>query len=213
MDFQRSLTAAQKAVERCLTLAKLSEEEGRITRTFLSPPMREAHSLLRSWMESAGLAVTGDPIGNLRGLLQRAHPGAPRLLICSHLATVPGAGAFDGVLGVMLAIGLIEALDGQKPAFGIEIVAFSEEEGVRFGVPFLGSRAFTGTLDRNILQRQDAGGITVAQAIRDFGLDPGRLDDAEYRSSAFGYVEFHIEQGPVLDSLNLPVGVVEAIAG
>ena len=121
MDFQRSFTTAQKAVERCLTLAKLSEEEGRITRTFLSPPMREAHSLLRSWMESAGLTVTVDPIGNLRGLLQGAHPGSPRLLIGSHLDTVPGAGAFDGVLGVMLALGLIEALGSPRPDFGIEI--------------------------------------------------------------------------------------------
>ena len=213
MDVERSFENARRAVERCRTLAELSEDEGRTTRTFLTPPMREAHRLVRSWMENAGLTVTLDAIGNLRGSLSGSHRDAPRLLIGSHLDTVPGAGAFDGVLGVMLAIGLIEALDGQRPAFGIEIVAFSEEEGVRFGVPFLGSRAFTGTLDRSLLQRQDARGISVAQAIRDFGLDPGRLDDAEYRSGAFAYVEFHIEQGPVLDSVNLPVGVVEAIAG
>jgi len=213
MDVERSFENARRAVERCRTLATLSEDEGRTTRTFLTPPMREAHRLVRSWMENAGLTVTLDAIGNLRGSLSGSHRDAPRLLIGSHLDTVPGAGAFDGVLGVMLAIGLIEALDGQRPAFGIEIVAFSEEEGVRFGVPFLGSRAFTGTLDRSLLQRQDARGITVAQAIRDFGLDPGRLDDAEYRSGALAYVEFHIEQGPVLDSVNLPVGVVEAIAG
>src|SRR2546425_2563733 len=213
MDFQRSLTAAQKAVERCLTLAKLSEEEGRITRTFLSPPMREAHSLLRSWMESAGLTVTVDPIGNLRGLLQGAHPGSPRLLIGSHLDTVPGAGAFDGVLGVMLALGLIEALGPPRPDFGIEILAFSEEEGVRFGVPFLGSKAITGTLDQGILERQDRRGITMAQAIRDFGLNPDHLEEAKFRAGTLGYIEFHIEQGPVLDSLDIPVGVVDAIAG
>jgi allantoate deiminase len=213
MDVERSFENARRAVERCRTLAKLSEDEGRTTRTFLTPPMREAHGLVRSWMENAGLTVALDAIGNLRGSLPGSHHDAPRLLIGSHLDTVPGAGAFDGVLGIMLGIGLIEALDGQRPAFGIEIVAFSEEEGVRFGVPFLGSRAFTGTMDRSLLQRQDARGITVAQAIRDFGLDPGRLDDARYRSSTFGYVEFHIEQGPVLDSMSLPVGVVEAIAG
>jgi allantoate deiminase len=213
MDFQRSLIGARTAVERCMTLAKLSEEEGRITRTFLSPPMREAHTLLRSWMESAGLAVTLDPIGNLRGLLQGAHPDGPRLLIGSHVDTVPGAGAFDGVLGVMLALGLIEALGSPGPDFGIEVLAFSEEEGVRFGVPFLGSKAMTGTLDQRILERQDGRGITMAQAIRDFGLDPDRLQEAEFRGGALGYVEFHIEQGPVLDSLDIPVGVVDGIAG
>jgi len=213
MDSQRSLTGARKAVERCLTLAKLSEEEGRITRTFLSPPMREAHSLLRNWMENAGLAVRVDPIGNLRGLLQGAHPGSPWLLMGSHLDTVPGAGAFDGVLGVMLALGLIEALGTPGPGFGIEILAFSEEEGVRFGVPFLGSKAITGTLDQGILERQDRRGITIAQAIRDFGLDPDRLEKAAFQPGTLGYLEFHIEQGPVLDSLDIPVGVVDGIAG
>jgi allantoate deiminase len=114
----------------------------------------------------------------------------------------------------MLALSLVEAFDERtRPEFGLEIIAFSEEEGVRFGVPFLGSKALTGSLDRNMLRRQDAGGITIAQAIRDFGLDPGNLDNAEFRSKALGYVEFHIEQGPVLDSLNIPVGVVGAIAG
>jgi allantoate deiminase len=213
MDLQCSLDSARRAVERCLTLAGLSEDEDRTTRTFLSPPMREVHRLVRSWMESAGLTVTVDPIGNIRGLLQGSNTGAARLFMGSHLDTVPGAGAFDGVLGVMLALSLIEALDSQRPACGIEILGFSEEEGVRFGVPFLGSRAFTGTLDRGLLERQDVRGITMAQAIRDFGLDPDRLDEAVCESNALGYVEFHIEQGPVLESLDIPVGVVDAIAG
>src|SRR5207245_7854713 len=97
MNVQRSLDSARQAVERCLKLAKVNEEKDRTTRTFLSAPMREAHSLVRSWMESAGLTVTLDPIGNLRGSLQGTHPSAPQLLIGSHLDTVPGAGAFDGV--------------------------------------------------------------------------------------------------------------------
>jgi allantoate deiminase len=213
MDVQCSLESARLAVERCRTLARLSEDENRTTRRFLTPPMHEVHRLVRSWMEKAGLTVTVDPVGNIRGSLQGVHAGAPRLLMGSHLDTVPGAGAFDGVLGVMLALSLIEALDSQKPACGIEILGFSEEEGVRFGVPFLGSRAVTGTLDRGMLDRQDARGITMAQAIRDFGLDPDRLDEAVCQSNAFGYVEFHIEQGPVLESLDVPVGVVDAIAG
>ena len=99
MDVERSFENARRAVERCRTLAKLSEDEGRTTRTFLTPPMREAHRLVRSWMENAGLTVTLDAIGNLRGSLSGSHRDAPRLLIGSHLDTVPGAGAFDGVLG------------------------------------------------------------------------------------------------------------------
>src|SRR5438093_1867285 len=214
MNLRGSLDIAKRAVDRCLMLAKLSEEEHQTTRTFLTPPMHEAHRLVRGWMEDAGMTVTVDAIGNLRGLLQGARSNAPLLLMGSHLDTVPGAGAFDGVLGVMLGLSLVETLDDQtRPEVGIEIIAFSEEEGVRFGVPFLGSRTVTGLLDPSILQRQDARGITVTQAIRDFGLDPCDLKHAEFRSKALGYVEFHIEQGPVLDSLNLPVGVVEAIAG
>src|SRR5262245_56816881 len=110
MDVQRCLDIARRAVERCLQLAMLTEEEGRTTRTFLSPPMAEVHKLVRTWMESAGLSVSVDAIGNIRGTFQGRQPGMPRLLMGSHLDTVPGAGAFDGVLGVMAAIGLVEGL-------------------------------------------------------------------------------------------------------
>src|SRR5206468_1018492 len=137
MNVERSLDRAREAVDRCLRLAKLSEEEGRTTRTFLSPPMREAQRLIREWMEGAGLTVTIDAIGNVRGVVPGSRPGVAPLLIGSHIDTVPGAGPFDGVLGVMLGIGLVAALDGETPEFGIEVVAFSEEEGVRFHIPFL----------------------------------------------------------------------------
>src|SRR6059036_2667238 len=214
MNLRGSLDVAKRAVDRCLMLAKLSEEEHQTTRTFLMPPMHEAHRLVRGWMEDAGMTVTVDAIGNLRGLLQGARSNAPLLLMGSHLDTVPGAGAFDGVLGVMLGLSLVETLDDQtRPEFGIEIVAFSEEEGVRFGVPFLGSRALAGSLDAALLDRRDRDGKTVAQAIREFGLDPDCIPQAAVRGNVLGYLEFHIEQGPVLDSLDLPLGVVEAIAG
>src|SRR5436309_11119718 len=213
MTLQSSLDRAREAVDRCLRLAKLSEEDNRTTRTFLSPPMREAQRLIRGWMEGAGLTVTIDAVGNVRGVVPGSRSGAAPLLIGSHIDTVPGAGPFDGVLGVMLAIGLVDALDGETPEFGIEVVAFSEEEGVRFHIPFLGSRALIGTLDRDTHQVQDDRGITMAQAIRDFGLNPDRLDEAQVRSSVLGYVEFHIEQGPILDDLRMPVGVVEGIVG
>jgi allantoate deiminase len=209
VNVQQSLDRAREAVERCLTLAKLSEENGRTTRTFLSPPMREVHRLVRGWMETAGLKVSVDSIGNVRGSLE----GAPGLLIGSHLDTVPGAGAFDGILGVMLGISLAEACSSEQRRPGIEVLGFSEEEGVRFGVPFLGSRAVAGTLNSDLLNRKDARGLTVTDAIREFGLDPGSIRDAEFCAKPVGYLELHIEQGPVLDSLNMSVGVVTAIVG
>src|SRR6266513_4249610 len=128
--------------------------------------MRDCHREIAGWLEPLGVQVRVDAVGNLRGFYPGASPGAPRILVGSHLDTVPNAGAFDGILGVVLAAGLVESLEGLKLPFGIEVVGFSEEEGVRFGVPFLGSRAITGTLDRSLLQRQDDRGITVAQAIR-----------------------------------------------
>ena len=200
-------------IARCKTLAALSEQPGCTTRTFLSPPMGEVHRMLRAWMESLGMSVSVDSAGNLRGHYPGVRPDAPRLLVGSHLDTVPCAGAFDGVLGVVLGIAVVESLNGRRLPFGIEIAGFSEEEGVRFGVPFIGSRALIGTVDAALLEKKDARGCTVAQAIRDFGLDPSRVSEAILKGPVLGYVEFHIEQGPVLDQLGFPVGVVEGIAG
>jgi allantoate deiminase len=171
--------------------------------------MRDVHRLLREWMERIGMRVSVDAVGNLRGV----YGSGVRLLIGSHLDTVPHAGAFDGVLGVVLAIALVEALEGRQLKFGIEVVGFSEEEGVRFGVPFIGSRALVGSVDGELLNRRDAGGTRVLEAIREFGLDPGQVQAAAMTGNEFGYLEFHIEQGPVLESLEKSLGVVEAIAG
>jgi len=200
-------------IARCKAIAELSEQPGCTTRTFLSPPMREAHRILRVWMESLGMSSSVDSAGNFRGYYAGIHPNAPRLLIGSHLDTVPCAGAFDGVLGVVLGIAVVECLNGRRLPFAIEIVGFSEEEGVRFGVPFIGSRALVGCVDGALLEKKDARGVSVAQAIRDFGLDPSRMSEAILRGPVLGYLEFHIEQGPVLDDLGLPLGVVEAIVG
>jgi allantoate deiminase len=193
-------------IARCRLLAELSEEPGFTTRTFLSPPMRQVHAHLRAWMERAGMSVEIDHAGNLRGLYPSAQPDAPRLFIGSHLDTVPRAGAFDGILGVVLAVALIENLDGRRLPFAIEVIGFSEEEGVRFGIPFIGSRAFIGDIDDQLLAK-------MAGAIAAFGLDPNRIGEAQVGDHSLGYLEFHIEQGPVLEDLNLPLGVVEAIAG
>ena len=209
----RSAALAREAVSRCRLLASHSEESGHLTRTFLCDAMRAVHADVRQWMEQAGMQVHIDPAGNIRGLLPGAHPEARRLMIGSHLDTVPNAGAFDGPLGVMLGIGLVEALEGRRRDYAIEVIGFSEEEGVRFGIPFIGSRALIGELDEELLARRDANGISVADAIRSYGLDPAGLRNAEVGKDALGYLEFHIEQGPVLESLGLPLGVVRTIVG
>jgi allantoate deiminase len=190
---------AGKVVRCCRDLARMTEEKGRTTRTFLSPPMRDVHANLGRWMKDLGMEVHVDAAGNLRGLY--GDSGEPRVLIGSHLDTVPDAGAFDGILGVVLGIALVET----RPRVAVEVIGFSEEEGVRFGTPFIGSRALIGATD------WDNPGIN--QAIREFGLDPRELPAARLAAQTIGYLEFHIEQGPILESLNLPLGLVEGIAG
>jgi allantoate deiminase len=175
--------------------------------------MHDCHREIAGWLEPLKVEVRIDAIGNLRAVYPSADSKAPRLLIGSHLDTVPNAGAYDGVLGVVLAVTLLEGLEGRRLPFGIEVVGFSEEEGVRFGVPFIGSRALAGTVDEELLNLRDAHGISVRQAIENFGLNPGDIPKAALKDDTLGYVEFHIEQGPVLDKLGLPLAVVEAIAG
>ena len=175
--------------------------------------MHECHREIKQWVQHLGTISRVDAAGNLRIEYPAAEQPAPRLLIGSHLDTVPNAGAYDGILGVVLGIALLDNLRGQKLPFAIEIVGFSEEEGVRFGTPFLGSRALVGTLDDETLNRVDQQGISVRNAIRTFGLNPAELPYAQIPNDTLGYLEFHIEQGPVLENLGHPLGVVEAIVG
>jgi allantoate deiminase len=204
---------AETVIVRCRKLASFSEDIGGTRRTFLSPPMRDCHREVTSWMKTLGMDASVDAAGNLRGFYPGLAPGAPRILVGSHLDTVPNAGAFDGILGVVLAVALVESLEGMKLPFAIEVVGFSEEEGVRFGIPFIGSRALVGRVDEELLGRKDERGISVRKAIQDFGLNPDEISKAALRDDALGYIEFHIEQGPVLESLGRPLGVVEAIVG
>jgi allantoate deiminase len=206
-------SAAKTAIERCRRLAGFSEDRGGTRRTFLSPPMRDCHGEIAAWLKPLGVEAKIDAAGNLRAVYATPDADAPRLLIGSHLDTVPNAGAFDGILGVVLGIALLEALEGRHLPFAIEVVGFSEEEGVRFGAPFIGSRALIGRLDEELLNRKDVNGISVRQAIDDFGLDPREIPAATVKSDTFGYLEFHIEQGPVLDEIGRALGVVETIAG
>jgi allantoate deiminase len=204
---------AQRAIADCRRIAAMSEEPGRTTRRFLTPPVRDVHAYLRNRMDSLGMTVRTDAAGNLRGLWQPSGVRAQRLILGSHIDTVPNAGAFDGVLGVVLAIELVEIAQDLKLPLAIEIIAFSEEEGVRFGVPFLGSRAVAGRFDPALLALKDADGITVEQAIRDFELDPSRIGEAALDADFLGFVEIHIEQGPVLESEGLSVAAVTTIVG
>ena len=204
---------AREVIARCRSLAAHSDEPGFTTRTFLSESMRAVHADLSGWMTQAGMAVRVDAAGNLRGTYEGASADARRLFIGSHLDTVPHAGAFDGVLGVVMGVALAESLDGRRLPFSIEVVGFSEEEGVRFGAPFIGSRAFVGDVDDALFARQDADGISIEQAIANFGLDPSRVGDARADANPLGYLEFHIEQGPVLDTLHHPLGIVDRIVG
>jgi allantoate deiminase len=213
---------AQLIIARCHELARCSEVPGETTRTFLAPSMHRVHALIGGWMRATGMSTYVDAAGNLRGVLAAADPRAPRLLIGSHLDTVANSGAFDGVLGVVMGVALVETMveegrvgtsPGAPLPFSIEVIGFSEEEGVRFSKPFLGSLALIGQLDTATLALTDCDGVTVADAIRKFGLDPDELPGAVVDPAAFGYLEFHIEQGPVLESEDRALAVVEAIAG
>ncbi|HWA26260.1 MAG TPA: allantoate amidohydrolase [Lacunisphaera sp.] len=216
-------------------LGRVTDEPGGLTRTFLSPAMKRANALVGGWMKEAGLKVRVDPVGNLIGRLesQTQDPGTktpakPKtLLLGSHLDTVRDAGRFDGPLGVLLPIVALSELKrrGVKLPFAVEVLGFSEEEGVRFASAYLGSEGYTGRLRPATLKLRDADGVSVGDAIARWnGLNSGRsgkrggvsalhLKPAHRTSNLIGYIEVHIEQGPVLEQRNLAVGVVSAIAG
>src|SRR5271163_3350372 len=207
------LSTAERVLARCQTLARFSEDREGTRRTFLSAPMRDCHREVSQWLAAVGVSTRVDAAGNLHGIYPGTAPGASRLLIGSHLDTVPNAGAYDGILGVTLAVALLEGLEGRRLPFAIEVVGFSEEEGVRFGRPFIGSRALVGRLDDDLLDCCDAQGVSVRRAIEDFGLQVAEIPRALLGADVLGYLEFHIEQGPVLEDLGLALGAVDTIAG
>ena len=206
----------EEAVRRCdlFKCHPFSDEAGALTRRFLTPAHRAVIAQLSAWMRDAGMGVRLDPAGTLVGRYEGAGSG-PALLIGSHIDTVRDAGAYDGMLGVMLGLGVIEHLHrtGQRFPFAIELLAFGDEEGSRFPASMLGSRALAGmTLDDPALT-QDEAGMTLAEALRDFGLDPAAIAQAgRSRDEILLYFEPHIEQGPVLEAEGLAVGIVTGIA-
>ena len=208
------MNRAAKIISRCRELACVTDAPGQTTRLFLSAATREAHALITRWMREAGLVVRTDDVGNLRGLRRSAKKDAPTLVLFSHIDTVPNAGAFDGPLGVLLALAAVEELHATPLPFHVELIAFAEEEGVRFAFPFLSSLAVTGQFTEDMLARTDGDGVSVADAIRGFGLDPARIaETCPFTAGTFAALEVHIEQGPVLEADNASLAVVEAIVG
>jgi allantoate deiminase len=197
-------------------LALLSEECGKLTRVFMSPEQKRAAALVGEWMAKAGLAVRIDAIGNVIGRYEAGLPGAPALVLGSHLDSVRDAGRYDGPLGVITAIACVDALNrqGRRFDFAIEIFGFSDEEGTRFGATMLGSRAVAGTFDPSVLSLEDHAGVSMADAIEAYGLDPAAIDTAARKpEEILAYVELHIEQGPILENRDLPAAAVSAISG
>jgi allantoate deiminase len=203
-------------MQRVEEMAAISEERGRLTRTFLTAEHRHAGEKVIGWMEEAGMTAAFDAIGNVVGRYEGSAPGLPALLLGSHLDTVRDAGRYDGMLGVIAAIACVGELSRQRvrPGFAIEVFGFGDEEGVRFQSTLLGSRAVAGTFDGALLEKRDAQGILLRDALSAFGLAPERIAAAARRpEQALAYVELHIEQGPVLEAEGLALGVVTSIAG
>ncbi len=197
-------------------LAAITAEPPGLTRVFASPEQLRASALVLGWMRDAGMAVHTDAIGNVVGRYEGATPGAPALLLGSHLDSVRDAGRWDGPLGVVCAIACVEALhlEQRRLPYAIEVIGFADEEGTRFGATMLGSRALTGRFDPLLLERPDDAGITMAEALRSIGLDPAAIAGAARPAAEIAaYLELHIEQGPVLEQRDLPVGCVIAIDG
>ena len=204
---------AQRAIAECKLIATMTEEPGRTTRRFLTPPVRQVHNHLRARMQALEMNISVDAVGNLRGLWQPPGSGAKRLVIGSHIDTVPDAGAYDGVLGVTLALEWVGIAQELSLPLAIEVIAFSEEEGVRFGVPFIGSRAVAGRFDPALLALKDPDGISLEAAIRNFGLNPEGVAQAALDEGVLGFIELHIEQGPVLEAEDLSLAAVSSIVG
>ncbi|MBK9081744.1 MAG: allantoate amidohydrolase [Rhizobiales bacterium] len=197
-------------------LAAFTDEPGRLTRLFLSPSHKRAVAQVIAWMRAAGMTATLDDVGNVRGRYEGATPGAPALLLGSHIDTVRDAGRYDGTLGVMLAIAVVAELDrrGERLPFAVDVLAFGDEEGVRFPTTLSGSRAMTGAFDPATLACADGEGVTLEAALRGFGCDPAGIRALAYPpGAALAYVEAHIEQGPVLQARGAALGVVTAING
>lgn len=203
-------------VGRINRLGTISETPAHLARVFLTSEHRAAADLILTWMRDAGMQAHLDAVGNVCGRYEGERPGLPCLMLGSHYDTVRDAGRWDGPLGLITAICCVADLHmrGRRLPFAVEVTGFADEEGVRFASTLLGSRAVAGTFNEGVLASKDRAGISMRDALIQFGLDPDHIGAAaRIRSELLAYIELHIEQGPVLETRNLPVGVVTAIAG
>jgi allantoate deiminase len=205
---------AARALERCDVLARITSLPDGIERVSFSEEHRAANAVVGEWMREAGLTVWQDAAGNICGRAEGERDGLPALVLGSHLDTVTDAGRYDGMLGVLLAIEVADRIDAGSLPFALELIGFTDEEGTRFGNALFGSRAFAGRVGEQWLATPDRKGVTVAEAMTGFGLDPARIGDAARRPQELvGYLETHIEQGPHLLDADRSLGVVTSIAG
>lgn len=209
------MTDGEVAAARLLEIAEMSEAGPGVTRLPWTQEHRQALDLISAWMKHAGLNVTLDAAGTLIGRTPDM-AGRPTLLLGSHQDSVRSGGRFDGIMGIALACLAVRRLreEGMRLPFAIEVLAFADEEGVRFPTALIGPRALAGSFDPTVLEMRDANGTRMRQAMSRFGVDPDKIGNlARPRSDVIGYLETHIEQGPVLESEDQSLGVVTAICG
>ncbi|MCY9878689.1 allantoate amidohydrolase [Vibrio natriegens] len=205
---------AQRIMERADHLATFTSMQDGLKRTYLSPEHKQAHHQLGEWMQQAGLETWQDSVGNQWGRKVSSNPTMPTLIIGSHSDTVADAGKYDGNLGILVGISSLEKLKDVELPFHVDVVAFADEEGTRFNSTLIGSSAVAGVFDQNWLSLKDNDGVTMSQAMVEFGLSPEEVGkDSRSSDDVMAYLEVHIEQGPVLEAQNQPVGVVTGIAG
>lgn len=207
---------AQQVMNWCDELAAITAEPGKISRFYLTEEHQRCNQCVAQWMQAAGMSTWVDAAGNLCGRYEAAQENAKTLLIASHLDSIPNAGAYDGILGVMLAIAAVQQLHEQqlRLPFAIEVIGFGDEEGTRFGSTLLGSRALAGTWEPHWWSLKDKAGTSLTDAFTAFGLAAENISVAARQAQdIFAYLEVHIEQGPVLEQQNLALGIVTAIAG
>jgi allantoate deiminase len=208
------LAAGRRLMARLDAFAAFSDEPRRLTRLFLSDGHRRAAQAFIGWCGEVGLDARIDAAGNVVARYEGRRAGAPALMLGSHIDTVRDAGRYDGNYGALAALAVVEALAtrGERLDHAIEIVAFGDEEGVRFRTTLTGSRALAGTYPEDALDQKDQGGVLMRDALRAFGGDPERAASIR-RTGVAAFVEAHIEQGPILEAEGLPLGIVTAING
>ncbi len=207
---------AKTVMNWCDQLAAISSNPENISRFYLTPEHKHCNEQVALWMQDAGMDTWVDAAGNLCGRYEAENPCAKTLLLASHLDTIPNAGAYDGILGVLVAIAAVKILNDSNTRlpFAIDVIGFGDEEGTRFGSTLLGSRAVAGTWNPDWWQLKDRAGISLQQAFIDFDLQPEKIHEAARKADdILAYLEVHIEQGPVLEDENLALGIVTSIAG